>query len=83
MTQMKVELDKYSQRVLDVVKGMHGLKNRNDAFNKFVHEFGDSYVKKSIMDEKLQKLDLAVADHKKKYESREMSEDELNEILGL
>ena len=67
MTQMKVELDSYSKRVLDVVKGIHGFKNRNEAFIQIVLEVGGTYLPKSST---LDSVDVVLEDHKKKYDSR-------------
>jgi hypothetical protein len=83
MTQIKLDLDPYSIRVLDVVKGIHGLKNRNEAFKKFVAEYGPNYVQMNLREEVLRDLDNTLKEHKKKYGTRVMSDDELDKILGL
>jgi len=83
MTQIKLDLNPYSVKVLDVVKGMHGLKNRNDAFTKFVDEFGAQYVPKTKKEKLVEHLDMIVKDHVKKYGEKSMTSEELDELLGL
>ena len=80
MTQMKVELDSYSKRVLDVVKGVHGFKNRNEAFLQVISEVGKKYLPR---DATLDHVDMILEDHKKKYGLKKMTEDELDRLLGL
>lgn len=83
MTQIKIDADSYSLRVLDVVKGQYGLKNRNDAFKKFIQEFGPNYAQMRVDEEILQSLDVTLHEHIKKYGQKKMTEDELNKLLGL
>ena len=44
MTQIRLDVDEYTLRVLDVVKGKFGLSNRSEALNKFAIEYGAEYV---------------------------------------
>ncbi|MFT4312249.1 MAG: hypothetical protein ACMXYF_03395 [Candidatus Woesearchaeota archaeon] len=83
MTQIKIDADSYSLRVLDVVKGQHGLKNRNEAFKKFIEEFGPHYTQMNVKEEVLQNLDLTLREHIKKYGNKKMTDEELNNLLGL
>ena len=83
MTQARFTLDSYTKRVLDVVKGKYGLKNRNEALKHFVEEHGEEYAEPTFSEEYLKELDTRVEKHYKKYGFRSMSEDELDEILGL
>lgn len=83
MTQARFELNDYSVRVLDVVKGKYGLKNRNEALNKFIENYGDEFVEPEFSDDYLKELDNIVREHRAKYGKREMSMDELDKLLGL
>lgn len=69
-------------RVLDVVKGKYGLKNRNQALRKFVQEYGEEYAEITVKEEVLADLDKTAAEHKQ-HGLRTMSEEELDELLGL
>ena len=81
MTQARFELDEYTVRVLDVIKGIHGLKSREEAFIKFTHEFGGAYVKQAVNEDVLKEMDMVLAEHKAKYGKRKMSMKELDKLL--
>jgi hypothetical protein len=83
MTEARFELDDYSLRVLDVVKGKHGLKNRNEALKRVLEDCGEAYVEKAPNETLLRELDAIYSEHKKKYPNRKMNEKELNKLLGL
>lgn len=83
MTQARFELDDYSTRVLDVVKGKFGLKNKNDALNKFFHLFGDNFVEPEFDEKEILILQEEAAKYKASGIKRKMSLDELDDILGL
>ena len=83
MTQARIELDEYTSRVLDVVKGKHGLKNRSEALQRLAREHGDAYLAPQPNEDVLRELDAIYGDHKRHHEKRKMSEKELREVLGL
>lgn len=84
MAQARLNLDEYTTRVLDVVKGKYGLKNREDALNKFVKEYGGDFVEPSVNEEYLKELDFKLEEHKKKYPNgNTMTLKELDELLGI
>ena len=83
MAQARLDLDPYTVRVLDVVKGKFGLKNRNEALKKFVEEHGAGYAEIRIDEQVLRELDHLVADHKKKHNLRKMNEKQIDILLGL
>jgi hypothetical protein len=83
MAQARIELDKYTMRVLDMVKGKHGLKNRNEALAKFVEEFGTEYAQPMVDEQVLKELDEIYGDHLKKNPRKKMSLKDLDRLLGL
>lgn len=87
MTQARFELNDYSVRVLDVIKGKYGLKNRNEALNKFIKEHGENYVEPEIEfpQEVVKHFNNVVKEHKTKYgnKPRPMSMEEVDKLLGL
>lgn len=83
MTQARFELDDYTIRVLDVIKGKFGLKNRDAALKRFAREEGYKYVEPSPNEMVLRDLDAVYNEHMKKHKNRKMSEKELNKLLGL
>jgi len=85
VTQARFDLDEYSMRVLDVVKGKYGLKNRNEALIKFIAEHGEEYVEPVFSEEYLKHLDNIVREHEAKYGigKRKMTDKELKKLLHL
>ena len=83
MTQARFELNEYTTRVLDVFKGKHGLKNRQEALNKFFEEYGQELVEPEIKEKLIEELDKIIAEHKKKYGNKTMTMSELDKVLGL
>lgn len=81
-TQARLKLNEHTVRVLDVVKGKFGLKNRSEALNKFAEEEGIKYVEPKIDESILKELDETYEKHKYKYGDRSMSLKELDELLG-
>jgi len=83
MTQARLVLNEHTTRVLDVVKGKFGLKNRSEALNKLVQEEGDKYVEPKVDDFILRELDAIYNEHKKKYANRRMTTKEVDKLLGF
>lgn len=76
-------MDEYTVRVLDVVKGKFGLKNRSEALQKLALESGSDYIELAPNEMVLRELDAAYEDHKKKHRDRKMTDRELKTLLGL
>ena len=83
MTQARLEMDDYTARVLDVVKGKFGLKNRSEALRKLALEAGDDYVELAPNEMVLKELDAMYASHMKKHPDRTMKNAELKKLLRL
>lgn len=83
MMQSRLEIDDYTARVLDVVKGKFGLKNRSEALNKLTKECGSCYVEPEPNEMALRELDIIYEDHKKKHSNRKMNDKELKALLGV
>ena len=83
MIQARLELDEYTVKVLDVIKGKFGLKNRDEALSKLALEAGSAYVELKPNEMVLRELDAIYEDHKKKHGDRKMSNAELKKLLGL
>ena len=81
--QSRLEIDDYTARVLDVVKGKFGLKNRSEALNKLTRECGSNYVDPLPNEMALRELDMVYEDHKKKNSKRKISDKELKALLGI
>lgn len=85
MVEARLELDSYTTRVLDVIKGKYGLKNRSEALSKFAQEYGSELVEYEVNDEVVCHFDAVVREHEKKYGKTfiPMKEEELDSLLGL
>ena len=83
MIQARIEMDDYTARVLDVVKGKYGLKNRSEALNKLALEAGNEYIELAPNETVLKELDAIYENHKKKHGNRKMTDHELIKLLGL
>ena len=83
MTQARLEMDDYTVRVLDVVKGKFGLKNRSEALKTLALEVGSDYVDLAPNEMALKELDAIYESHKKKYGNRRINDKELKSLLGL
>jgi len=76
-------MDDYTARVLDVIKGKFGLKNRSEALQKLALEAGNEYVEAASNEMVLRELDVVYESHKKKHGNRKMSDKELKCLLEL
>jgi hypothetical protein len=83
MTQARLDLDEYTVRVLDVVKGKFGLKNRSEALRRLALEAGSDYIDLAPDETVLKELDTIYEDHKKRYASRKMTDASLRKLLDL
>ncbi len=83
MIQTRFEMDEYTVRVLDVIKGKFGLKNRNEALQKLALEAGSEYVEPTVNEAALQELDAIYESHKKKHGNKKISNAKLKNLLGL
>ena len=83
MTQARLELDEYSARVLDVIKGKYGLKNRSEALKRFTIEKGVEFVEPVANEQTLRELDIIYEKHMKKHRNRKMTNTQLSKLLGM
>lgn len=83
MIQARFELDEHTIKVLDTFKARHGLRNRNEALNRFVLDYGEDYADFPIGPKTLRRIDRIIEEHKKNYPDRRMTLEELDELLGM
>ncbi|MFW5852588.1 MAG: hypothetical protein ACOCUR_01015 [Nanoarchaeota archaeon] len=83
MIQARFELDEYTKRVLDVIKGKYGLKNRSEALHRLISEYGQEYVDPQPNQMVLRELDVVYKTHQEKHGERKMTDAELKELLDL
>jgi len=56
MVQTLVHLGKYEDRVLMVVKGKYGFRNKSDAVNFIIDKFEEAFLEPELRPEYLEKL---------------------------
>lgn len=83
MIQARFELDEHTVRVLDVIKGKYGLKNRDEALRRLALETEDKYVEQKANEEVLQELDKTYEKHKQTNKNRKMTNKELKRLLNV
>jgi len=83
MTQIRLEVKDYTLRVLDVIKGRFGLKNRDSALDKFMELYGEDYLEPQIDESVLREMDEIYESHMKRKDRKNMTMKELNSLLGL
>jgi len=83
MVSARVELNKYANTVLNVMKAKYDLKNKSEALNKFVELFGDNIVDKEVDDKYIKKILDIENKHFEKYGYRSRTVSDLKkEIEG-
>jgi hypothetical protein len=83
MTQIRLEVQDYTLRVLDVIKGKFGLKNRDSALDKFMELYGEEYLEPQVNENVLKEMDEIYESHMKRKDRKNMTLKELDSLLGL
>jgi len=76
----RLELNEYTNKVLNVIKAKLSLRDKSQALNKFVEMYGDEMVEKEAKDEYIKKLIQIEESHIKKYGFKRMSIKELDKL---
>ncbi|MEM3127302.1 MAG: DUF2683 family protein [Candidatus Woesearchaeota archaeon] len=85
-TNLNVQINDYSNRVLGVIKERFGLKDKGEAVNKFAEIYGKEFVKiddLEVKEEYIKKI-LTIEDDyfKKRPKGKSMSIKELRKLTG-
>ena len=56
MTQAIINLGEYQDRILTIVKGKYGFKNKSQAINFVVNKFGEDMLEPELKPEYVQKI---------------------------
>lgn len=81
MPTLNVEVDGYSNKVLDVVKAIHGLSNKSEALNLIVHEYGPKILEPELKKEAIEKVLRITKNWEAKHPfKRKMSLDQLDSL---
>ena len=78
---LNVQVDEYTNKILDVTKAVYGLSNKSEAVNKIVHEFGPAVLEPELRDDFAKEVLEGTEAWEKKYKfRRKMTLEELNEL---
>ena len=55
MAQAVINIGEYEDRVINIVKGKYGLKNKSDAVNLIIEEYGEKYLEPELRPEYIEK----------------------------
>lgn len=79
----RVDLDDYTNKVLNTIKIKFDLKDKSEAINKFAELCGDEIVEKEAKDQYIKKILQIDEKHLKKYGHRKMTLNELDRLCEL
>ena len=82
MVDERVSLNKYSNRVLTVVKVKYDLRDKSQALNKFIETYGVNELEPEVKESYVKKLLEIEEEHFKKYGHRKMPDRELDKLFG-
>jgi len=81
---MNLKVNEYANRVLGVIKERFGLRNKDEALDKFAEMFGEEFVEKEVKDELITQMIKDCEDWEKKHKfKRKMSIKELDALCGV
>lgn len=69
----RLNLNEYSNKVLNVIKAKFNLKDKSDALNKFAEMYGDEIAEREASDQYIKKIIEIDEKHLKKYGNRKMT----------
>ena len=74
MAQAVINIGEYEDRIINIVKGKYGLKNKSDAVNMIIEEYGEKYLEPELRPEYIEKANrikkqkaIPVSDFAKRY----------------
>lgn len=82
MVLARMELNSYTNKVLNVVKAKYELKSKSEALNKFAEMYGDEVVEPEVKEEFVKKI-LKIHEEHMKQPRKPMTLEELDELCGV
>lgn len=76
----RLNLNEYSNKVLNVIKAKFNLKDKSGALNKFAEIYGEDVVEREANDQYIKKIIEIDEKHAKKYGNRKMTIKELDRL---
>lgn len=81
MVEARMKLNKYTNKVLNVVKAKYELKDKSEALNKFVQIHGWQETEPEVRDEFVEEVIQIMKRHKEKHDNRTMTIKEVKKLL--
>lgn len=78
----RIEIDDYSNRVLNVIKAKYDLKDKSEAIAKFIQMYGKEEVEPEVSEEYIKKILSIEEKHFEKYGHKAMTDKELDKLFG-
>ncbi len=69
MTQAIITLGEYEDRILNIVKGKYGLKNKSDTVNFIIDKYEEGFLEPELKPEYIEELEKIKKGKFKKYSS--------------
>jgi hypothetical protein len=76
----QIELDDYTNRVLNVIKAKFALKDKSAAIGKMAELFGTEFVEREPREEYVKKILEIEADQRRRHPNRRMTLKELDRL---
>lgn len=76
----RLNLNEYTNKVLNVIKAKFDLKDKSEALDKFAEIYGDEMVEKEASDQYIKKVIQISDSHLKKYGNKKMGIKELDKL---
>ncbi|NQV09415.1 DUF2683 family protein [Candidatus Woesearchaeota archaeon] len=83
MVLARLNINEYTNKVLNVIKAKFDLKDKSEALNKFSEMYGDEMAEKEASDEYIKKIINIDEKHMKKYGYKKMSLKELDKLCEV
>ncbi|MFH1750191.1 MAG: hypothetical protein ABH863_00780 [Candidatus Micrarchaeota archaeon] len=80
---MNLKVSEYTARVLGVIKEKYGLRNKDEALDRFAEMYGEEFVEPEVREEVIRDVLRSVDQHVKKYGLKPMTMRELDELCGV
>jgi len=81
MVLARIDINDYTNKVLNVIKAKFGLKDKSEALNKFAEIFGNYFAEPEVDEEYVKRLVLIQNNEKKK--NKAMTDKEFKELFEL
>jgi len=82
MTVARIVLEDYPNTVLNVVKAKYGLKDKSEAINRFLNDYGCNEVEPQVKESYVKKILSMREEHYRKHANRKMDDKELDGLFG-